>query len=193
MDTSVLVIAIVVAAVLVIAFVRFGRDRSRRIGYSANEPARRHWREEHADPHHGDGKPAADGEGGPWGTSRAAEEMPQSRPGGPGPLPEAGLAEVGHLLGRGRKIEAIKLVRERTGLGLKDAKELVERLESGGETGEIQAGTRAGLPDADLGEVRRALGQGRKIEAIKLVRERTGMGLKEAKDFVESLDRRGRR
>ena len=28
---------------------------------------------------------------------------------------------------------------------------------------------------------------GRKIEAIKLVRERLGMGLKEAKDFVEAL------
>ena len=28
---------------------------------------------------------------------------------------------------------------------------------------------------------------GRKIEAIKLYREQTGVGLKEAKDYVESL------
>ncbi len=35
-------------------------------------------------------------------------------------------------------------------------------------------------------EVRAAFMNGRKIEAIKLVRERTGLGLKEAKDIVES-------
>jgi len=34
-------------------------------------------------------------------------------------------------------------------------------------------------------EVRRALERGKKIEAIKLVRQRTGLGLKEAKDLVE--------
>ena len=34
-------------------------------------------------------------------------------------------------------------------------------------------------------EVRAALVQGNKIAAIKLVRERTGLGLKEAKDLVE--------
>jgi ribosomal protein L7/L12 len=34
-------------------------------------------------------------------------------------------------------------------------------------------------------EVRAALERGNKIEAIKLVRERTGLGLKEAKDLVE--------
>jgi len=34
-------------------------------------------------------------------------------------------------------------------------------------------------------EVRAALAGGNKIEAIKLVRERTGLGLKEAKDLVE--------
>jgi len=42
-------------------------------------------------------------------------------------------------------------------------------------------------PD-DLAEVRALLGANQKIAAIKLVRERTGMGLKEAKDFVEQHD-----
>lgn len=37
-------------------------------------------------------------------------------------------------------------------------------------------------------EVIKALSQNRKIEAIKLVREKTGMGLKEAKEYVESLE-----
>ena len=36
--------------------------------------------------------------------------------------------EARELARAGRKIEAIKLVRERTGLGLKEAKEMVERL-----------------------------------------------------------------
>jgi len=36
-------------------------------------------------------------------------------------------------------------------------------------------------------EIRAALAGGHKIEAIKLVRERTGLGLKEAKDLVERI------
>jgi hypothetical protein len=34
-----------------------------------------------------------------------------------------------------------------------------------------------------------AIGAGRKIEAIKILREETGLGLKEAKDVVDSLAR----
>ena len=45
----------------------------------------------------------------------------------------------------------------------------------------------AGLED----EVRAFLAQGNKIMAIKHVREVTGMGLKEAKDFVEAIEGRG--
>lgn len=38
-------------------------------------------------------------------------------------------------------------------------------------------------------EVTRALAAGNKIEAIRLYRERTGVGLKEAKDAVEALEK----
>ena len=41
-------------------------------------------------------------------------------------------------------------------------------------------------------EVVQALNSGRKIEAIKLHRERTGLGLAEAKDAVEEFERRYR-
>jgi ribosomal protein L7/L12 len=41
--------------------------------------------------------------------------------------------------------------------------------------------------DDEWSEVRIAIRRGDKIEAIKIVREKTGWGLKEAKDFVESL------
>jgi len=38
-------------------------------------------------------------------------------------------------------------------------------------------------------EVRGLLAQGQKIEAIKLVRQQTGSGLKDAKDFIEAMER----
>jgi ribosomal protein L7/L12 len=41
------------------------------------------------------------------------------------------LAEIGALIARGRKIEAIKTYRETFGVGLKEAKEAVEALERG--------------------------------------------------------------
>ena len=41
-------------------------------------------------------------------------------------------AEARHHLAKGRKIEAIKAVRDKTGMGLKEAKEYVERLEAEG-------------------------------------------------------------
>jgi len=46
-----------------------------------------------------------------------------------GDLPEELAAEVRALLAADRKIEAIKLVRQATSLGLGEAKELVERME----------------------------------------------------------------
>ena len=42
-----------------------------------------------------------------------------------------------------------------------------------------------GYAEEELEEVRRLLQDGQKIEAIKLFREITGVGLKEAKDAVE--------
>ena len=43
-------------------------------------------------------------------------------------------------------------------------------------------------PSAE-GEVRVLVQQRQKIEAIKLLRQRTGLGLKEAKDRVEAIER----
>ena len=44
------------------------------------------------------------------------------------------------------------------------------------------------LDDARLATVLRLLDDGRKIEAIKLVREASGAGLKEAKAYVDALE-----
>ena len=62
---------------------------------------------------------------------RSATPLPPLRPQLP---PEEaaflGIPEIAAALVGGNKIEAIKLVRERSGLGLREAKELVERLQS---------------------------------------------------------------
>ncbi|MCF8199514.1 MAG: ribosomal protein L7/L12 [Sulfuritalea sp.] len=47
------------------------------------------------------------------------------------------------------------------------------------------------LTDLELAVIFRHMQKGEKITAIKLVRERTGMGLAEAKRFVEELDESG--
>jgi ribosomal protein L7/L12 len=94
---------------------------------------------------------------------------------------EAILAEVK----RGNKIEAIKLCREATGLGLAEAKDFVERLETSPNAPLSPApGAGALAPVADL------LFAGRKIDAIKLYREQVkpGAGLKESKEAVEQLE-----
>jgi len=45
------------------------------------------------------------------------------------------------------------------------------------------------LPAESEAQVRILLAAGRKIEAIKVAREATGLGLKHAKDLVESMER----
>jgi hypothetical protein len=45
------------------------------------------------------------------------------------------------------------------------------------------------LPDAALAEVRALLQEGRKIEAVKVIRWHTSLGLKEAKDQADAIER----
>lgn len=107
-------------------------------------------------------------------------------------------------LERGNLIEAIKIVRERTGMDLKSSKEAVERYansgavatgapadwqegdwgrgDAGGETGGMQGNGPAAVPAAALA----ALARGQKVEAVRLTREATGLGLAEAKQLVEA-------
>ncbi len=93
-------------------------------------------------------------------------------------------SELKELIARGEKSQAIKLYRERTGVGLKEAKEAVEALERG-----EAPQTRPSTASYSDGEIVSLLKQGEKIQAIKLYRDRTGAGLKEAKDAVEALAR----
>ena len=94
------------------------------------------------------------------------------------------------LMQAGKKIEAIKIYRQETGSGLKEAKDAVEALAAGqpiarrsGESAE----TNGVDPTSLEGQVLALMRGQKKILAIKLYREQTGVGLKQAKDAVEAL------
>ena len=103
--------------------------------------------------------------------------------GAPVDRPKADLEQqVLALLDQGQKIAAVKLYKDQTGVGLAEAKEAVEAM---------QAGAGPSAP-SDIGgdlesELLRLLGGGKKLEAIKLYKDRMGVALIEAKQAVESL------
>ena len=88
-------------------------------------------------------------------------------------------------ISQGRAIEAIKIVRQEWGVGLKEAKDAVDDFVSHGPhlaKAATTPTTRDMPPQALL-----ALSQGKIIHAIKIVREEWGVGLKEAKDAVDDF------
>lgn len=107
--------------------------------------------------------------------------MPPS-PASTEPLP----LEVLAALEDGQPIEAIKRLRTATGLGLKEAKEAIDRHLAGAPARPRPSIAAAvGLPFS----VAAAMQQGHKLEAIRLLREQGGLGLKEAKDAVDAFER----
>lgn len=121
------------------------------------------------------------------------------------------VATIWAMKAQGRTIDAIKAVREATGWGLAEAKAFVDAITQPPAPGSegVQIGVASGgqqpapsgwpapnpmnpvgspfLSPAVLAEVWALNSSGRKIDAIKLVREATGWGLKEAKDYVERM------
>jgi ribosomal protein L7/L12 len=94
------------------------------------------------------------------------------------------------LLAEGKLIPAVKLVRERTGFGLRDAKEYVERLPAGASAPPATPSPDTVTPEA-MARILRLAADGKKIQAIKELREHTGLGLKQAKDTVERMEESG--
>lgn len=97
-------------------------------------------------------------------------------------------AEAVASLAKGLRIEAIKRVREANhGVDLRGAMEAVDAFASGKQHFSVDPPLAPatvsfeGLPPEALA----ALSRGQLIEAIKIVRAATGLGLKEAKDLVE--------
>ncbi|MEV0397231.1 hypothetical protein [Polymorphospora rubra] len=100
------------------------------------------------------------------------------------------VAEILELLGRNRKIQAIKVLRTRRPMGLAEAKQVVEQI-GAGRLPAHWPGQPPRLPEvADRSVVDRATDlkrQGRLIDAVKLVRVETGLSLREAKEMVDVL------
>jgi ribosomal protein L7/L12 len=102
------------------------------------------------------------------------------------------------LLGRSRKFQAIKELRRATGLGLADARALIDAIQSGhrppstvipGEAVDVSTPDASSKPAAGLAERARNLrATGREVEAIRLVCDETGMGILDAQNFVRSLN-----
>ncbi|WP_198087640.1 hypothetical protein [Variovorax sp. E3] len=94
-------------------------------------------------------------------------------------------------LQRGRLIEAIKIVRDSTGMDLRSAKNAVERYatwmgDPGRNSPDAAAQDRgfASMPSTAL----TALARGNKVEAVRLTREATGLSLSAAKRLVDNHD-----
>ena len=106
------------------------------------------------------------------------------------PAPHPSLAplppDVLEALDQGNTIEAIKRLRTATGLGLKEAKEAIDAHFAGRPAQPRPSiAAMATLPFA----VMAALRKGDRLEAIRLMREKGGLGLKEAKEAVEAFAR----
>jgi hypothetical protein len=102
-------------------------------------------------------------------------------------MPIALPPEVRAAIDAGQKIDAIRLLRERTGLGLAEAKAAVEAGSLPDPApGPVLPGD--GLPP----EAMSALAAGNTIEAIRIVRQARGIGLQEAKAVVDAVTRTAR-
>lgn len=118
------------------------------------------------------------------------------------------VAEIDRLVGAGQKIQAIKLFRDATGVGLKEAKDRVEHWSistTAAHTAAVSnasaayssitpsaptpSSVRAALPASVASEIDRLVAGDQMIHAIKLVREHTGLGLREAKNVAEAWGR----
>ncbi|MFC4564233.1 hypothetical protein ACFO4E_20420 [Nocardiopsis mangrovi] len=114
-------------------------------------------------------------------------------PARPRPVTEETLVRARVLIGQRKQIQAIKGIREETGMGLKEAKELADALREGrplpagvaSPTG--SAGTGGAGRGGTLERARLLIRRGKQIQAIKGIREETGMGLKEAKELADAL------
>lgn len=122
-------------------------------------------------------------------SNRRGVEVVSLTPPPPGQLSADASPE--QLVRAGQKIEAIKRYRELTGVGLREAKEAIEAFERDG-TLSLPPKSSAVLRQVHDSEIEAQIRSGHLIDAIKLYREKNGVGLKEAKDAVEAWRNRMR-
>ena len=98
------------------------------------------------------------------------------------------MTEIAGHLQAGKKIQAIKRVREATGLGLAEAKDRVDHWNESAERAAARSGSQGG-PDrlaVEAGAVLRASGWD---TAMGYLREQHGMSEDAAREFLNGLDR----
>lgn len=100
----------------------------------------------------------------------------------PQPLPPNVIA----ALQRGNLVEAIKLLRTAGNIDLKQAKQAIEQHLDRSKVARATVGEAFGSL-LQIPGVADAIRKGNKIDAIRILREKTGLGLKEAKDSVEQF------
>lgn len=94
------------------------------------------------------------------------------------------------LLAQGKKIQAIKLTMDHTNLGLKEAKNYVEEIAKFGHATPPSLKTSPVGDDILEAEAMQFLAKKNKIGAVKRIRELTNWGLKEAKEYVDTIQNR---
>jgi ribosomal protein L7/L12 len=107
----------------------------------------------------------------------------------PGSKPRSGASlreRVQALIAQRRTREAVELVRSAGKLPPAKAQEIVAAMQRAGAT--RQPASPSGQPTQEMiSQARQLVAQGQKVEAIKLIRQRTGMGLKEAIALADRL------
>jgi ribosomal protein L7/L12 len=103
----------------------------------------------------------------------------------PGLTPDQ-VQKIHKLLHDKQMLQAIKVYRDATGLGLAEAKEAVEAM-ARNEYSKPPSGVRR-LDDPVLeGKIRSLLSKGKKIDAVKIYRAEYGTSLKDATEAVEQI------
>lgn len=141
-------------------------------------------------------------------------EAPSIHPAGQGPLQPAAqptvvtaeaAQEIERLLSQGQKLPAIKLMREQTGLGLAETKNLIDTWPNAVAVAQRRfapyaasptiavppPGVGGGLSADVIAQIDHLVAADQKIHSIKLYRAATGVGLKEAKDRIDGWVPRG--
>jgi ribosomal protein L7/L12 len=100
-------------------------------------------------------------------------------------LPGDLTARLRALVAADRKIQAIKELREHTGMSLLDAKNHVDRLPPAGPVPPPVPPPE--LSTAALVRARELIAAGKPIQAVKVIRDDTGWSLKQAKETMDRL------
>lgn len=115
---------------------------------------------------------------------RRRPKQAAARPPVPPPAGELG-DRLRTLLAQGKKIQAIKELREHTPMGLAEAKHYVENLPAAGPL--LAPPPPPELSPSALLRARALVAEGKYVHAVKVIREDTGWPLKKAKDAMDRL------